>query len=194
MRFDEFEGFGPEGGHGLWGIVEIDREAVGFIVVLHVVEDVVVDVAEKVDFGFYSPVITYVLQSGVVVKETAVPATHLVVGNHVAVLYVMLFEYLGAFLEEVVVDPAGDGPVFFGDELIVAFGFCFGAGAMFEFFGEGDVVEEGPGVVELVVPGSFEVFHGLDHAVDFFIADEGEDCCVDAGGVWVVGGVVVCSP
>ena len=72
---------------------------------------------------------------------------------------VLLFEHFCAFLEEVVVYPGGDGPVFFGDELVAAFGFCLGAGSGFEFFGEGDVVEEGPGVVEFVVPGSFEVLH-----------------------------------
>ncbi len=39
------------------------------------------------------------------VEEAAVPATHLVVGDHVAVLDFLLFEELGGFLEEVVVDP-----------------------------------------------------------------------------------------
>lgn len=82
----------------------------------------------------------------------------------------------------------------FGDKVVVAGSLGFGAGFGFEVFGEGFVVEEGPGVVEFVVPGSFEIAHGLNHAVDFFIANEGEDGGVDSRGVGVVGGVVVGSP
>ncbi len=81
VGLDELEGFGPEGGDGLGGVVEVDGEAVGFVVVLHVAEDVVVDVAKEMDFGFDSPVVAYVLEGGVVVEKTAVPAAHLVVGD-----------------------------------------------------------------------------------------------------------------
>ena len=51
------------------------------------------------------------------VEEAAVPAAHLVVGYHGAVLDVLLFEHAGGFVEEVAVDPGGDRPVFFGDDL-----------------------------------------------------------------------------
>ncbi len=107
---------------------------------------------------------------------------------------VLLGKHLGAFLEEVHVDPRGYVPVFFGDGFIAAFCFCFGTGARLEFFCEGDVVEEGPGVVELVVPGSLKISHRLHHAVDFFIADQGEDGCVDTRGVGIISGIVVGSP
>ena len=63
------------------GVVEVDGEAVGFVVVGHVAEDVVVDVAEEMDFGFDAPVVSCVFEGGVVVEEAAVPAAHLVVGD-----------------------------------------------------------------------------------------------------------------
>lgn len=194
VRGYEFEGFGPEGGDGLRGVVQVDGEAVGLVMVLHVAENVIVDVTEKVDFWFDAPVIADVLEGRMVVEEAAIPTAHLVVGDQVAVLDILFGEDLGAFVEEVVVDPGGNGPVVFGDEFVAALGFCLGAGAGFEFVGEGDVVEEGPGVVEFVVPGPFEVSHGLDHAVNFLVADEGEDGCIDSGGIGIVGGVVICSP
>lgn len=81
VGLDELEGFGPQCGDGLGGVVEVYGEAVGFVVVLHVAENVVVDVAEEMDLGFDSPVVAYVLESGVVVEKTAVPAAHLVVGD-----------------------------------------------------------------------------------------------------------------
>lgn len=84
--------------------------------------------------------------------------------------------------------------MFLGYGFVAAFCFCFGAGALFEFFGEGDVVEEGPGVIELVVPGSLKISHRLHHAIDFFIADQGKDGRVDSRGIGVIGGVIVGSP
>lgn len=194
MRFDEAEGFGPEGRDRFRFVIEIDGEAVSFVVVRHISENIIVDIAKKMYFRLDSPVIPHVLEGRVVVKEPAIPSTHLMIGDQVPVLDFLLLEYLAAFLEQVVVYPGGHGPVFFRDELVIALRVGFGAGAALEVFGEGDVVEEGPGIVEFVVPGSLEVFHRLDHAFDFFVADEREDCGVDAGGIGVVGGVVVCSP
>lgn len=194
MCFGEAQGFGPEGGDGFGVVVEVDGEAVGFVVVLHVAENIVIDVAEEVDFGLHSPVVADVFQGRMVVEHAAVPATHLVVGEHGAVLDFLLLEHLTAFFDEVVVYPGGDGPVFFGDKLVAALCFCFGLGAGFEFFCEGDVVEEGPGVVEFVVPGSFEVSHGSHHAFYLFVAHKREDSSVYARGIGVVGGIFVGSP
>ena len=59
----------------------------------------------------------------------------------------------------------------FWDEVVFAFRFCLGLSKFLEFVGERDIVEEGPGIVEFVVPGSFEVTHGGDEVVKFFIAD-----------------------
>ena len=49
--------------------------------------------------------------------------------------------------------------------------FCFGRRSclLLELFGERDVVEEGPWVVELGIPCSFEVVHRLDHPINFLI-------------------------
>ena len=47
----------PEGSDTLRGVVECDGEAVRFVVVAHVAEDVVVDVAEEVYVGLHAPVV-----------------------------------------------------------------------------------------------------------------------------------------
>ena len=52
---------------------------------------------------------------------------------------------------------------------IVAFGFCDCLGFSFELGVEWFVVEKGPGVVEFVVPGPFEVNHRLDHTVHLVV-------------------------
>ena len=79
----------------------------------------------------------------------------------------------------------------FGYDVVVAFRFRLSLCYELEFFGEGFVVDEGPGVVEFVVPGSFEILHRLHQVGEFFVADEGEEGGVDAVAVEVVGVVVV---
>jgi len=61
----------------------------------------------------------------------------------------------------------------------------------FELFGEGLVVDKGPGVVELVVPGAFEVLHALDELFELLISYEAEEGGIYAVAEGVVGVVVV---
>lgn len=116
---DELERLGPQRRDALGRVVQVDGEAVGLVVVLHVAEDVVVDVAEEVHLGLDAPVPPCVGEGGVLVEEAAVPATHLVVGDHVAVLDLVFGQDARRFLEQVVVDPGGDGPVLVGDDFCV---------------------------------------------------------------------------
>lgn len=117
MCRDKFLRLRPQGGNALWRIVEVYGEAVGLIVVLHPAEYVIVDIAEEVDFGLDAPVVADVFEGGVFVEHAAVPAAHLVVGYQGPVLDFLLFEHLCGFVEEIAVDPVGDGPVFFWDYL-----------------------------------------------------------------------------
>lgn len=192
MRVQEFECLRPQRRHRGGGIVEADCETVGLVVVLHVAEDIIVDIAEEMHLRLHAPVIPRVGERGMPVEHPAVPATHLVVAHHPRVLHVLPAQQLRGFLVERLVDPGGDGPVILGDEVVGAGSVCGGGGEIFELLGEGFVIEEGPGVVELVVPGRFEVAHRLQHPIQLFVADEGEDGGVDpgaGGGVGSVGGV-----
>ena len=72
--------------------------------------------------------------------------------------------------------------------------FGFSLRKSFELFCKGDVVKEGPGVVELVVPGSLEVAHGREEFEEFFITHEREEGGVYARRVWIVGSVIVGAP
>ena len=116
MRRHELLGLKPERRDRLGGVVEVDGEAVGFVVVLHIAEDVVIDVAEEMDVGFDAPVVASIEESGMFVEHARVPTAHLVVRIFVGILDVLFFEDFGGFFEEIVVDPRRDGPVFFGDE------------------------------------------------------------------------------
>jgi hypothetical protein len=160
-------------------------------VVLHVTEYVVVDVTEELDFGFDAPVIPVVFQGGVVVEQSAVPTAHLVVGDFVRVLNLVFEKYLGGFLVELVGDPGRGVPMAFGNNVVCDFGGCEGGGLLFEFIGEGHVVEKRPRVVELVIPRCLELLHGGKEFVEFFITHKGEEGGIDSRGVVVVGRVVM---
>lgn len=99
MVCKEFARLGPQGRNGLGRIVKVDCEAVGLVVIVHVAEYVIINVAEKVYFGLDAPVVLGVGEGRMFVEETAVPAAHLVVGNLVGILDVLLLEDLDRLLE-----------------------------------------------------------------------------------------------
>lgn len=69
MLGDKFYCLWPQTRDRLRGVVEVDREAVSLIIVLHVGEDVVVHIAEEMDIGLNTPVVASIRQSWVFVKE-----------------------------------------------------------------------------------------------------------------------------
>lgn len=112
---DELGCFGPQSRDGLRGIVECDGKAVGLIIVLHVTEDVVVNVAEEVHIRLDSPVVLRILQGRVLIEKSAIPPAHLMVRDLIGVLNIVLFQDLDGFLIEVVVDPRWCIPMLVGD-------------------------------------------------------------------------------
>jgi hypothetical protein len=102
------------------GVINIDNETIALIIIFHVTENIVVNVAEEVDTGFYTPVPPIVLERRVVIESSGVPATHLVVGVHACVLDAVFDEEVGGFPHELGVDPGGDVPVGGGDRVCMS--------------------------------------------------------------------------
>lgn len=107
----------PKSFNRLGGVINVDNETIALVIIFHVSENIVIDVAEEVDTGFYTPVPTVILERRVVVEATGVPATHLVVGVHARVLDAVFDEEIGGFTHELGVDPGGDVPVGGGDRV-----------------------------------------------------------------------------
>lgn len=105
MSSQKFHCLGPEGLDAFWGVIQVYGEAVCFVVVFHVAENIVVYVAEKVDFGLHAPVVFCMGEGGVFVEEAGVPTAHLMIGNEISILNAFLFEDLSGFSKEVFVDP-----------------------------------------------------------------------------------------
>lgn len=116
MRSQELDSFGPERGNTLRRVVEVDGEAVGLVVVFHVAEDIVIDIAEEMDVWFDAPIPLRFLQRRMLVEHAAIPSTHLVVGLQVPVFNVLLFQNLRGLLVEFFVNPFRHLPVFFWND------------------------------------------------------------------------------
>lgn len=60
--------FRPESWDRFWCIVESYSETVSFVVVVHVTEHVVVDVAKEVNVGFDTPIVLHIFQGRMLVE------------------------------------------------------------------------------------------------------------------------------
>ena len=99
MRSDELFGLRVERWDRLRSIVEVDRKAVGFIVILHPTKDIIVNVAEEVHLWLHAPVVSDVFESRMFVEHAAVPSTHLVIGYQRSVLDFLLLQYSRGFIK-----------------------------------------------------------------------------------------------
>lgn len=128
---------------------------------------------------------------------------------------VLFFENEGGFGEEIIVDPGGDGPMFFwdlfcqedemsvggrkvvkmtGSFTVVTFGFGLGLSSSLEFIVERFVVEESPRIVEFTVPRPFQIFHRLYHAIHLRVPYQCQQSCIYPWCIWIVSCVVIFSP
>lgn len=95
----KLSGLWPQGRHGLRRIVQVDRKAVGLIMVVHPAENIVVNVAKEVHLWLDAPVVADVLKRWVFVEHATIPAAHLMIGYHGTVLNLLLFEHLGRLVK-----------------------------------------------------------------------------------------------
>lgn len=68
MLGQELDRLWPESRYAFRRIVEIDGEAVGFVIVLHITKNVVINIAEEVDLRLNAPVPSGISQGRVFVK------------------------------------------------------------------------------------------------------------------------------
>lgn len=95
------------------------------------------------------------------------------VRQHMRILDILLFQSVRGLLEEIGIDPTWHRPVLFWDQLVIALRFCRGARDTLELLRERDLVEEGPRIVELVVPRPFQITHRLYDACKLLVTDKG---------------------
>ena len=108
------------------------------MVVTHEAEDIIVDVAEEVDLvhsvplsqnpfrvttyiGLYPPIPIKVLQSGMLVEETAIPTAHVTVADHPSFAHANRPKILEAVHKSSLIDPVRKRPVLVRNNLVVAF-------------------------------------------------------------------------
>lgn len=116
MLGEELDSLWPQTRESLGIIVEIDGETICFVVVVHVTEDIIVDLAEEVDVGLDAPVVSGIREGGVLVEEPAIPTAHLVIRSLAGILDTLVLENRRRLVEYIVVDPGRRLPVLGRDD------------------------------------------------------------------------------
>ena len=111
---NELLSFGPEIRDTLRCIEQVDSKAVSDVVVLHVPENIVVDIAEKLNLGLHAPVVAEVVEDRMLVKHSTVPSAHQMIGHLVTILDALLLQHLRRLVEGIHVDPVRNRPMLLG--------------------------------------------------------------------------------
>lgn len=150
----------PERWNGLDVFVEGEHEGVLLSVVGHVLEGIVVDVAEELDGWLNTPVPFIIEHEWVTEEEARLVSAHVSVADRVAIDD-LLFSHVLANLGRLVgIDPLWERPVFLGDLAVLGLARREGGSDLLEGVVELGVIEEDPIVVELAVKTVLNLSNG----------------------------------
>jgi len=131
--------------------LQCDREAVDFIVFLHVQEWIIIELAEKANGGLDSPVIAIRLKQFVFEKEAAVEAAHISIRDAPAINYTLIHHFLSTLTCPRLIYPIRLDPMFLWDEPKRYGGSRQNTDSSFKFFREGFIIQENPWIIVLFI-------------------------------------------
>ena len=200
----------PESGDGLEILVKAEHEAVLLLVLVHVAEGVVMDVAVELDARLDAPVVVVVHHKGLAEEEARLETAHVAVADAVTVDDLALSHVLANLLGLLLVDVGRERPVLGRDLAIECLAGNKGGGDLLEGVIEGLIVEEDPVVVVAAVEAVLDRADRLCNFPNIGVASQGDKggiharTAADTGqvvparvvrshGQWVLGGIVVCA-
>lgn len=198
----------PKSGDGLEILVKAEHEAVLLLVLVHVAEGVVVDVAVELDARLDTPVVVVVHHKGLAEKEAGLETAHVAVADAVTVDDLALSHVLANLLGLLLVDVGRERPVLGRNLAIVRLAGNKGGGDLLEGVVERLIVEEDPVVVVAAVEAVLDRADRLCNFPYIGVASQGDKggiharAATDTGqvvpprvvrghGQWVLGRIVV---
>ncbi|KAH3681426.1 hypothetical protein WICPIJ_007583 [Wickerhamomyces pijperi] len=157
VLLEELLGGLPQRWNGLDVLVEGNGEPVLLAVVLHELENIVVNVTVDSDVWLHSPVVVVVHHQLVSVEEPGLVAAHVSVRDGVPVDDLLLLHRFSRGSSLVQVDPFREGPVLLWNQTVLGLTGDQSRGGSDELLGEWLVVEEHPIVAVLGVETVFDV-------------------------------------
>ena len=160
MFLHEFLDTVPEGFDGLTIFVETEDETVLFLVVDHVLERIVMNIAEQLNAWFDSPVPFVVHHERLSEEEARFESAHVSVTDGITVddfLLCHVFSDLSCFF---LINPRWKRPVIFLDLAVMCLSGCQRCCDSNEFITEWFVVEKHPIVVIILVESVFDLTNG----------------------------------
>lgn len=152
----------PKGLDGLDVLVQTKDETVLLAIVAHILERIIVHVAEELDTWFHAPIPLIFIHQGLPKKEAGFKAAHVPVADGIPVDDLSLRHILPDLGSLVLVDKVWEGPVLLRNIAIVCFPRNERCCDSFKFRVERLVVEEHPIVVILPIEPILHRADGFD--------------------------------
>lgn len=163
MVFHKFLGTVPKRLNGLDVLVQTEHETVLFAIVAHVLERIIVHVAEELDTWFYAPIPLIFIHQWLAKEEAGFKAAHVPVADGISVDDVSRGHILPDLGSLILIDEVWEGPVLLRNVAIVRFPGHERGGNPFKFCVEWLVVEEHPIVVILPIEPILYRAYGFDN-------------------------------
>lgn len=157
MRLDKLLGAVPQCWDGLDVFVQAENETVLFLVVLHILERIVMNITEQFDARFDPPVVFELVQQRMAEKEAGFKSTHVSVAHGVTVDDLSPTHILTNSLRLLLVNPRRERPMFHWNLSVVCLARHQRGGNLFEVVVEGFVVQENPVIVVIPVESIFHL-------------------------------------
>ena len=171
----------PKGGDGLEILVKAEHEAVLLVVLVHVTERIVVNVAVELDAGLNTPVVVVVHHERLTEEEAGLETTHVAVADAVTIDDLALLHVLANLLSLLLVDVRRERPVLGRDLSIERVSGDKGGGDLLEGVIERLIVEENPIVVVAAVEAVLDRADGLGNFPNIGVTSQGDKGRVHAG-------------
>lgn len=157
MRLDKLLGAIPQCWDGLDVFVQTENKAVLFLVVLHILERIVMNVTKQFDARFDPPVVFKLVQQRMAEKEAGFESTHVSVADRVTVDDLSPTHVLANSLRLLLVNPRRERPMFHWNLSIMCLARHKRSGDLFEVVVEGFVVQEDPVIIVIPVESIFHL-------------------------------------
>ena len=171
----------PKRWNGLDILVQTKNKTVFLALVFHLLEWIVVNVAEELNAGLYSPVVFELVHQLVSEEESRLEATHMAVADGIAVDDLALGHVLSRLLCLFLINEVGERPLFFRNKTIVCFARDERSRDAFEIVVKRLVVEEHPVVVIIPVESILDLANRPSNLPCIGVPGECDERRIDSG-------------
>lgn len=168
----------PQSRNGLDVFIQAEHEAVLFVVLLHELERIFMNIAKEFDAWLDSPVVLVLKHQRVTEEETRLEATHVAITDRIAVDDLPSTHIFADSFGLLLINPAWERPLFGRYLSIMGLPGCQRSCDLFESLVKRLVVQEDPVIVVISVESVFDLPYGTSNLPKIRISGQSNKRCV----------------